>query len=523
MAKKIKAITYKQITGVRRDIKEEDREDYGKVINSAYNLINFETGKVLGDLNRSLGFELLIDTGTGEPVENMNISKDMAGNYFFSAISNGNLFSIIDWDTTPSINNTLSGLNTGYVDIVEANLPSGENVLILFDRLQPKKYNFSSITDLLTSTTFNASTGTYINDRAWMDDLAQPGLIRFSKGGDIQDCDTLDNAGFLPIGSNSQPIKAIKTLFIPKDNASAIFIAKENECHGVSGKSGDSAAADRFSQYPINLNVAGTGSPRGMLTIGQDLLIIGRNQIYQYGSLNSTTGVISQQEIFDPVINMYNSEFNLDELSDAFIFYNSNEGFKGRIYFFLPANKSTKNNRCLVLDRSRGWFTRNWNQFSFKSAVQDPVTKEVYFGDYKGRIYKMNSGYTYAGNPYTSTIDFGYCTFGSTGDGKTTIPSMCKASFNASQNIDLKFKYMKRTRLGMFSSNEEIISLRPIQSVYNVNLYDETLMSSEDQEQTKNLYIPGTFQALNIQVSTDSLVSGVNVSSIEMGVESKDG
>lgn len=495
--------TYKGIKGMRRDIASYLLSEARRNIPYVYQLINIEPSTIEGYLQRSKGISLIVDLGINAPLQNIAFSKDNNRIAKFTAVAQGKIYNIKDWtETTPSYELKTSAVlkTSGFVDIVPCQDVTNGNTIVLLDGVTiPQSYTYgTSVSNLFSdSSTFIASTGKFINDRLWLNDVDEAELKRWSKGGDITDFTTLDDSGFLPMGNRDNPVTACHEVFVAGSTNTNILVAKEDKLWGISGKNGDSTSDYRFHQYPLN-NTLGTPSPRGIIGVGQDLIVMGNNDIAQYGSALKGDGTFKVKDIFTPIRGFYKEKLNRSYASSAFLYHNQDDGRDGRIYGFLPEGSRTDNSFAFVYDRIGGWYSRNFFQYSFTCAARDPETGRLYLGSSDGKIYLMDEGYSYNNQDYLSYLETGWNNFGKTIDGKAATKN-CRITAEVSEDTDIDFNFLKKYEQGPVASDQQTITFGNFDARYNQTLYDEKFYNI-GLAQTKELYISGVFDELNIQM-----------------------
>lgn len=489
---------FTKVKGESRAYKENERKNsQGNIY--VYSLVNIEPDYQTGVLKVSKGFTKKGSVPTYKKVDNILITKDDSGTYRFIAISGGKVFDVANW-RSGVFSSTLkhSGLNEGFTDIIPVtDRVGGADYIVLLDGGYPHKYDFSTVTDLTTN--HKASIGAFTNDRLWTNDVEEKNLAKWCAAGSPTDFTTSDNAGFLPIGHAFEEITAFSSIFVPGINASNIVVAKADKIYGVSGSSGSSTDADRFQSSEINEGI-GTPTARGLVrTTNSDLFILGKDDIKPYSTLNNQ-GIIQPVDISEPIRELYQGRINLNQLSQAFLFYDPRDGKSGRLYCFIPSGSLERNTMAFCYDYgSGGWFRRDFHSFGFSCMCKDPETGKLYAGDYEGNIYEFNEGYNYDGQGYVKFVDFGFVDFGSSGVTKTsTVGSYLDLEIINADSLDMTI---------LNRSGNAILAERITLDVPNYEYgYDEVIYNeityNQKNDYHKSLDIEGAFEELCLQISS---------------------
>ena len=488
----------KEIMGEGRNIDDLDRRYLKK--QTVYSMVNFENSLFQGKITPSKGITKILQISDKMPLQNIKFSKDDNGVAKLTAVSNGNIYNVVDWTTTATVTKIDDGLHkTNFVDIISVtkkDIVAGTSVsfLTFLDGSNyPQKYDYSTISNLTTN--HKASFGIFLNERLWTNDIDEPALFRFSSAFLPDDFGTTAPAtgGFKQIGENTNPLTAVSSIFIPGDNNSHIILAKSNQIWGVSGTD-----STNYQQYLINNNEAGTNSPRGLITLGQELLILGNDDIYRYSTLTQQ-GIITRKDISDPIRKIYKENINTDYMSNAFMFFDNKENNTGRIYSFVPTILD-KINEAFVYDRSGLWFRRNFDTNYFTCIDKDPDSGLVYVGDIFGNIFLLNDGYTYNGNDYQCYIDFGFKDFG-TGVTKSGTPNNF-IEINTSEDIDITLDILKIGKNGgIFSKDTVTLPFKRKKYRYDTAKYGNSIYSNSTR--VRQEFEIGLFSKLKVQLKLE--------------------
>lgn len=488
---------FKQITSEGRNIDDLDRQQ-AKKVSQVYSLINFEPSGKIGKIRPSKGISLIGQVDARKPIQNLKFSKNNAGTTKLTAIANGIIYDITGWSSTATITQIATGLHsTNFVDIVSCtkkDIGAGtiDNFLVLLDGDNyPQKYDYSTKSNLTTN--HKASFGLFVGERLHTNDITEKALWRYSKAYEPDDFTTADNAGFKQIGDNSNPLTAATNIFIPADNSSHIILAKEDQIWAISGNTPSS-----FAQYQINKTV-GTKSPRGLIEVNQDLLILDKADIHRYSTLGSQ-GLLNQKKISDRIRDIYKESVNTSYLNNAFLFYDIYDNNAGRIYCFFPT-KTSNINEAMVYDRNDGWFRRYFNNYYFTCADKDPDTGIAYAGDIFGNIWQLNTGYKYNNDNYRCFIDFGFLDFGvsvvKTGTPNNYLEIEAKEDANVNLNI-----LMLGKEGGFYGQQEKTLSFIRKKYQYGSAKYGHALYS--ESTRIRKEFETGIFNKLKIQLSMDA-------------------
>lgn len=492
------------------NIKGEDRSVYdldrGNNPNSVYSLINFEPTKQAGKIKVSKGFSLVCDTGSRKPIQNMNISKDDNKNYKFTSISGGSIYDISNWKTTASVSKKATGLKKdGFIDIVPATKSDTEtgtstSFLVILDGVKIlQKYDYSTLSDLSAATANHvASFGTFLNGRLWTNSVEEPALIKGSKAFTIDDFTGVDDAVFYQIGNNNNPITCSTAIFLPFYNTTNLIIAKSNELWAISGTMPDDFQVFRLAEDEAGV---GTQSPRGMIEVQGDLIILEDNIPRRYSTSIQQTGVLKPQEIGLPIKDSWLQDVNVDSLSNGFVFFSSIEGLAGQIYNFVP-NTIENCNQAFVYDRQGSWFRRKFYNYSFTAYAIDSSDHSVYVGDSVGRIFKLNDGYTYNGDTYKAFLDTGLTDFGASEAQKTGTPFSCIEN-DIYENTSFSLDIVKKARNGNITeSTTKNFNLTRQKFQYDLSKYDDSFYT--DKSTVKSLFSLGSFHSCKVQLSLEN-------------------
>ena len=511
------SVQFNQIKGEDRSVYDLDRQS---PITSTYSCINLQPSKKLGKLEISPGFTLVCDTETRNPIQNMNISRDDSGDLKFTAISEGKIYDIADWTSTPVITEKATGLKAeGFIDIVpstksDVNTGTSVSFLTILDGvLIPQKYDYSSLTPFPNTTTHVASFGIFLNGRLWTNDINEPALLKGSKAFVIDDFTGVDDAVFYLMGNNTNPITCMTAMFLPFYNTTNIIVAKQNELWALSG-----STPDDFTPYRITEDEGGIGtqSPRGMIEVQGDLIILEDSIPRRYSTSIQQTGVLKPEEIGLPIKDAWLEEVNTEYLKNSFVFFASKEGITGRIYNFVP-NVIDACNEAFVYDRAGAWFRRKFYNYSFTCYAIDPTDHTIYLGDNIGRIFKFNDGYSYNGDSYKAFLDTGWMDFGAVEAQKTGTPfSYIENDIYADTNLSLGI--IKRGRNGNLTEETmKNFNLVRQEFQYDLSRYDESFYT--DRTTVKSLFSLGSFHTCKIQLSLDNNGSDFTINNLVLDAD----
>lgn len=503
----------KFITGEGRDIDDLDRKVLKKI--TIPTMINFEPSKKVGKITPSKGITKIYQLAEKTSIQNIKFSKDNTGITKLIGVSGGNIYNITGWTGTTSSNKITAGLHkTNFVDIIpctKKDILAGtiENFLTLLDGYNyPQKYDYSTVSTLTTS--HKASFGKFINESLHTNDIAEPALWRYSSAYTPEDFETTSpsTGGFKLLGDNSNPLTAVSSIFIPTDNNSHIILAKKNQIWGISGTS-----STNFQQYLINENEVGTKSKRGLISLGQEILILGDDDIYRYTTLTQQGIINTKKSISDPIREIYKNKINTEYIHNSFMFFDNKENNTGRIYSFIPTALEFIN-EAFVYDRQGGWFRRNFNANYFTCIDKDPDSGLLYAGDSFGNIFLLNDGYDYNGENYECFLDFGFMDFG-TGFTKTgTANNFLEIDTKEDINITLNLLKLGKDG-GIYGQNEITLPFKRKKYQYDTSKFNQAIFS--ESTRARQEFETGVFNKIKIQMklekAQDFIINELNLES----------
>jgi hypothetical protein len=493
--------SFSMISGIQRNMTDKiytNQENISKV----YNMVNIEPSSIAGELQKSPGFKLVIDTGSLSPINNIFFSVDNNQQQRMTITSNSSLYDIQNWNNLSSVSkliipNTIQG-NMFLVSITDKNL--GKVIVIINGIDPPYVYDYSSISNLNNNLSFISSFGFYSNDRLWLNDINEQSVIHWSTALDCTDFTTVDNAGLLQMGDGKTKITAIGRMFVPKDNSTNLIVSKANEIWGISGDTGDSTDANRFKQFPISENVIGTTNNHGLISIDQQLMVIGANDISLLGK--TIYGNIVKESFFDELRDFYRTEINISNVDNFIPIINNKDGYYSRVYILCSSLNTTYNNKALVFDAINGWFIRDFGTFRFCSIAVDPDTNKIYLGSSDGKIYVIeNDYYLYDQTSYESLLETGFINFSYDQDGKQ-LTENSQIDINVTTISDFNFKFKKKYRNGFIKTTQKNTKIHPAYiPPSQINPYYEDNIDQRYLSNNIKINSPGLFNELSLEIS----------------------
>ncbi len=501
----------KFIYGESQEFSEEDKaytKNKGKFVQS---MVNFEPAEEEGNIDLSMGFELIHDTGIRSPFQNIEFAVDDNGTTRFIGAVAGNLLEISDWTSTASHEIKSSALATsGFVDIIPVTRKvtgAFENYLVILDGTECKKFDYTSLS-LLKTGVHKASFGIFVNDRLFTNDMDEKALFRWSDALDPQGY-TVNNSGFVQLGTNTNPITGACPIFVPADNTTNIVVTKKNQTYAVTGTT-------TYAQYIFSEEI-GARSPQGLIALGQEVIFCNDTNIYQLTAL-TYNGTLRPKNIANPIQKKYQSLINKSSMNNSFIF---NDKKNSKMYFMLPSTFEYPS-IAYGLTSKLGFFRRDFFENQFTCSATDPDTGEIYLGDIYGRIFKFNSGYTYNEKPYLSYIEYGKTNFASNkikmgvsqaGDKRTQLTA------KVTENIDLSLEIQKYSRNGAIQSFESkpISFKRKNEARYNKALYNQSAYSKYDI--IEKSFELGVFDTINLTLKHEANGSPITIKELTLLAE----